>query len=119
MATFQEAARPKSARNTDGTNTSKRKKSNAVATIKAAKTAGQGDDSDDVEESEIQAGKRSYDFTEDEPTYCYCTSVSYGEMVACDANNCEREWFHLDCVGLKVAPKGSCKFGTMSFASRW
>lgn len=44
---------------------------------------------------------------EDEPTYCYCEGVSYGEMVGCDAPDCEREWFHLECVGLKVAPKGN------------
>ncbi|KZL86931.1 phd-finger domain-containing protein [Colletotrichum incanum] len=110
MATFQEAARPKSARNTDSNSTSKRKKSNIVTNSKATKTADQTEDSEDIEDAEIQAGKRNYDYTEDEPTYCYCTSVSYGEMVACDANNCEREWFHLNCVGLKVAPKGSSKW---------
>lgn len=43
----------------------------------------------------------------DEPTYCYCNGVSYGEMVACDAEGCAKEWFHLECVGLKVAPKGN------------
>lgn len=42
---------------------------------------------------------------EDEPVYCYCQQVSYGEMVACDAENCPREWFHLDCVGLQQAPR--------------
>jgi hypothetical protein len=46
----------------------------------------------------------------DEPRYCYCNGISYGEMVACDADGCKREWFHLDCVGLKVAPKGNGKF---------
>ncbi|KAG5960136.1 hypothetical protein E4U58_004754 [Claviceps cyperi] len=46
----------------------------------------------------------------DEPTYCYCNSVSYGEMVACDADGCEREWFHLACVGLKVAPGSKTKW---------
>ncbi|KAK2035789.1 hypothetical protein LZ31DRAFT_316431 [Colletotrichum somersetense] len=111
MATFQEAARPKSARNTETNNTSKRKKTNNIMTnSKAIKTADQTEDSEEIEDAETQAGKRSYDYTEDEPTYCYCTSVSYGEMVACDANNCEREWFHLNCVGLKVAPKGSSKW---------
>ncbi|KAG6093049.1 hypothetical protein E4U30_004695 [Claviceps sp. LM220 group G6] len=53
------------------------------------------------EEGEIDA---------DEPTYCYCNSVSYGEMVACDADGCEREWFHLACVGLKVAPGSKTKW---------
>ncbi|KAF8344333.1 uncharacterized protein EI90DRAFT_3029314 [Cantharellus anzutake] len=40
-----------------------------------------------------------------EPRYCYCTQVSYGEMVACDNEDCEREWFHYGCAGLKEAPK--------------
>ena len=44
---------------------------------------------------------------EDEPTYCYCEQVSYGEMVACDGDDCEREWFHLACVNLTSPPKGS------------
>ena len=48
----------------------------------------------------------------DEPRYCYCNEVSYGEMVGCDAENCEREWFHLQCVGLKVAPKGNGKLSS-------
>ncbi|ORX65698.1 hypothetical protein DL89DRAFT_325526 [Linderina pennispora] len=41
-----------------------------------------------------------------EPRYCYCRQVSYGEMVACDDENCEIEWFHLGCVDLKAPPKG-------------
>lgn len=27
-----------------------------------------------------------------EPRYCYCDRVSYGEMVACDNDDCPREW---------------------------
>lgn len=45
------------------------------------------------------------DVDPDETTYCYCNGVSYGAMVACDSDDCEREWFHLECVGLKVPPK--------------
>ncbi|ORY99467.1 hypothetical protein BCR43DRAFT_472183 [Syncephalastrum racemosum] len=41
-----------------------------------------------------------------EPLYCYCQQVSYGEMVACDNSDCEIEWFHLACVDLKTVPKG-------------
>ena len=29
----------------------------------------------------------------DEVRYCYCNGVSYGEMVACDRENCAREWY--------------------------
>lgn len=39
--------------------------------------------------------------------YCYCQRGSYGEMIGCDGSDCEREWFHLACVGLKAIPKGS------------
>lgn len=38
--------------------------------------------------------------------YCWCQVGSYGDMVACDDNECEREWFHLGCIGLEVAPEG-------------
>lgn len=42
----------------------------------------------------------------DEPRYCICNQVSYGEMVGCDGEGCRREWFHLSCVGLTHPPKG-------------
>ncbi|XP_070554167.1 inhibitor of growth protein 1-like [Ptychodera flava] len=41
-----------------------------------------------------------------EPTYCLCNQVSYGEMIGCDNVNCELEWFHFNCVGLTSKPKG-------------
>ncbi|KAK2967881.1 hypothetical protein RJ640_009951 [Escallonia rubra] len=41
-----------------------------------------------------------------EPTYCFCNQVSFGEMVACDNPDCKIEWFHFSCVGLKEQPKG-------------
>lgn len=40
-----------------------------------------------------------------EPKYCYCNRVSFGNMVACDHPQCKREWFHLDCVGLTELPQ--------------
>jgi inhibitor of growth protein 5 len=42
-----------------------------------------------------------------EPRYCTCNDVSYGEMVACEAKNCPYEWFHYGCVGLTADPKGT------------
>ncbi|KAH8548577.1 hypothetical protein BGW37DRAFT_506727 [Umbelopsis sp. PMI_123] len=41
-----------------------------------------------------------------EPVYCFCRQVSYGEMVACDNDECEIEWFHLPCVKLTSVPRG-------------
>jgi len=31
----------------------------------------------------------------DDRTYCFCDGISYGEMIACDDANCEREWVRL------------------------
>ncbi|VDI15880.1 inhibitor of growth protein 4 [Mytilus galloprovincialis] len=41
-----------------------------------------------------------------EPTYCLCHQVSYGEMIGCDNADCPIEWFHFACVGLTIKPKG-------------
>ncbi|XP_030631168.1 inhibitor of growth protein 5b [Chanos chanos] len=41
-----------------------------------------------------------------EPTYCLCSQVSYGEMIGCDNSDCPIEWFHFACVGLTSKPKG-------------
>ncbi|EDV23924.1 uncharacterized protein TRIADDRAFT_50425 [Trichoplax adhaerens] len=41
-----------------------------------------------------------------EPTYCLCHQVSYGEMIGCDNTECPIEWFHFQCVGLTTKPKG-------------
>lgn len=44
----------------------------------------------------------------DEPKYCYCNRISFGEMIACDNDDCPIEWFHFSCVGLtpENRPKG-------------
>ncbi|XP_001943164.2 inhibitor of growth protein 5-like [Acyrthosiphon pisum] len=41
-----------------------------------------------------------------EPTYCLCNQVSYGEMIGCDNPDCPIEWFHFECVQLITKPKG-------------
>lgn len=46
------------------------------------------------------------DERQEEQTYCYCNQVSFGEMVGCDGETCQREWFHLPCIGFKNPPKG-------------
>lgn len=41
-----------------------------------------------------------------EPTYCLCKQVSFGQMVMCDNDHCPIEWFHFTCVGITNTPKG-------------
>ena len=43
----------------------------------------------------------------DDKKYCICQTVSFGDMVACDNEDCPYEWFHWSCVGLKSEPNGT------------
>lgn len=62
---------------------------------------------EDEEDDEAGAGAGEGGVAGREKLYCYCHSISYGEMIGCDNDDCEREWFHLDCLGLKQAPSGT------------
>ncbi|XXG97538.1 hypothetical protein Hte_003843 [Hypoxylon texense] len=93
--------RSRSARNTSATNTKRSHKKGAAQQMAARLADGANGSPHADDEGDVDA---------DEPLYCYCNGVSYGEMVACDASDCEREWFHLDCVGLKEAPPSNMKW---------
>ena len=97
------------------------KKGAGLAAQMAAAAAAQ-----DGEDSSVQ-GEDDEDGPGQE-RYCYCNGVSYGEMVGCDGDNCVREWFHLNCVGLNRAPakngKSSCQLGkswnpAKAFLAKW
>ncbi|EAS32705.2 PHD finger domain-containing protein [Coccidioides immitis RS] len=45
-----------------------------------------------------------------EPRYCICGDVSFGTMICCEDNDCDREWFHLECVGLTEVPSRTAKW---------
>lgn len=42
-----------------------------------------------------------------EPVYCICNQYAYGDMIACDNEDCLIEWFHMHCVKLTKYPKNS------------
>lgn len=41
---------------------------------------------------------------EDDKHYCYCNQRSYGEMVACENDDCKYQWFHTGCLNMKKVP---------------
>ena len=45
--------------------------------------------------------------TDTEELYCSCKSDLDSDLIGCDSVDCKIEWFHLVCVGLKRAPKGT------------
>ncbi|CAG2158887.1 unnamed protein product [Oppiella nova] len=51
-------------------------------------------------------GAPDWTFDPNEPRYCICNQVSYGDMVACDNEDCQKEWFHYGCVDITQPPKG-------------
>lgn len=44
-------------------------------------------------------------FDTNEPLYCTCKQVSYGQMIGCENTDCPIEWFHFPCVGITVEPE--------------
>lgn len=56
----------------------------------------------------------------DEKRYCFCNNVSYGDMIGCDDDNCEREWVSEWCVSkqrssiFSSVPLGVCRIAQAS-----
>lgn len=103
-----EPVRSRASRNALETSSSNKRSHKKGAGAAAQLIAQQNSEIDDAGSS-LQGDDEDGEIDPDELTYCYCNGVSYGEMVACDADGCEKEWFHLECVGLKVAPRGNGK----------
>lgn len=72
---------------------------------KKVKTVG-GIKPPDVHPNSALPGQIEWNPDPNEPRYCLCNEVSYGEMIGCDNGDCSIEWFHYACVGLNSAPKG-------------
>lgn len=106
---FPESIRSRSSRNTlETTSSSKRShKKGAGAAAQQQLLAQQMGEEDDA--SSVPGDDEDDEINPDEPRYCYCNGVSYGEMVGCDSETCTREWFHLECVGLDKAPSSKGK----------
>ncbi|KAM7351306.1 inhibitor of growth protein 5 isoform 1-T1 [Cochliomyia hominivorax] len=92
-----------------------KKKKQKVNQEKETRKGGQKQKNVDLDDSEKESCLTSATHPSDvldmpvdpnEPTYCLCHQVSYGEMIGCDNPDCPIEWFHFACVGLTTKPKG-------------
>ncbi|KAF0326403.1 phd finger domain-containing protein [Colletotrichum asianum] len=61
-------------------------------------------------EIELEEDDEGNPIDPDEPRYCDCNRVSFGDMIACDNENCDKEWFHLECVGMAQIPARTTKW---------
>jgi hypothetical protein len=107
LSQFPDPVRSRSSRNAPEAANNKRSHKKGAGAAAQQLIAQHHHASEADEGSSIQGDDEDPEIDADEPTYCYCNGVSYGEMVGCDADGCEREWFHLECVGLKVAPRSN------------
>lgn len=82
---------------TAGTSTQKKTSTGKKKKRKSRQIQTQKEDSPPPEEQAIDP---------DEPTYCLCDQISFGEMIMCDNDLCPIEWFHFSCVTLTTKPKG-------------
>jgi hypothetical protein len=80
-------------------------------TLKTDAKKQKGKKDKDVTTSDVDDAETPFDAVDmpvdpNEPTYCSCHQVAYGEMIGCDRPDCQIEWFHFGCVGLQSKPKG-------------
>lgn len=110
---------------TSGGHKATKRSSSASGRVKISKKSptAEGDEDDDsmlsdaemsdseksgVEDDEEMEDEEDEDEgVEDTKVYCTCRTVSHGDMVACDNDNCPYEWFHWKCVGLTREPVGT------------
>ena len=60
-----------------------------------------------VEEPDVDMGEDEEmedEEGEDDKRYCFCNQRSYGEMVACENDDCPYQWFHTGCLHMKKVP---------------
>lgn len=60
-----------------------------------------------AEEADVEMGEDEEmedDEGEDDKRYCFCNQRSYGEMVACENDDCPYQWFHTGCLNMKKVP---------------
>lgn len=89
------------ARNNDNKNPTQRKR--VRIEVPARSEDQNNDDAEDVEdESNVDVDEEQ---DEKQTQFCICDGPSSGDMIGCDNDECERQWFHFKCVGLQEAPQ--------------
>ncbi|XP_054289021.1 uncharacterized protein LOC129004448 [Macrosteles quadrilineatus] len=60
----------------------------------------------EIETKEIVPKEQQTEKSDNLYCYCQCPYDEVSEMIACDGQDCTIEWFHFECVGIMVPPKG-------------
>ncbi|GIZ40198.1 hypothetical protein CKM354_000355000 [Cercospora kikuchii] len=74
-------------------------------TVESTAAADNADDDVEMEESGTAEEEDEESSAEPKKTYCYCNGPDSGRMLACDGEQCKKEWFHFECLGFEEAPE--------------
>ncbi|XP_054001389.1 uncharacterized protein LOC128888511 [Hylaeus anthracinus] len=88
-----------------------------IATASATESEEPVESSSDSSDSEVEASQQMQTHLPESNApiperavnlycYCQCPYDEVSEMIACDGEDCRIEWFHFECVGIMVPPKG-------------
>ncbi|XP_076244745.1 misexpression suppressor of ras 4 [Calliopsis andreniformis] len=88
-----------------------------IATASATESEEPAESSSDSSDSEVEANQQMQSHLPEANAqmperpvnlycYCQCPYDEVSEMIACDGEDCRIEWFHFECVGIMVPPKG-------------
>ncbi|XP_043250365.1 uncharacterized protein LOC122396228 [Colletes gigas] len=88
-----------------------------ITTASATESEEQAETSSDSSDSEVEASQQMQTHLPETNAsiperavnlycYCQCPYDEVSEMIACDGEDCRIEWFHFECVGIMVPPKG-------------
>ncbi len=58
------------------------------------------------EKESSTASTSAQEVDESPKLWCYCRTDESGEMILCESEQCEIEWFHTHCLLITSIPKG-------------
>ncbi|KAG8288561.1 hypothetical protein J6590_016686 [Homalodisca vitripennis] len=73
--------------------------SNSSSSSSSSESENEADSKENVQKEQTEKSDNLY-------CYCQCPYDEVSEMIACDGQDCTIEWFHFECVGIMVPPKG-------------
>ncbi|XP_046683367.1 uncharacterized protein LOC124369406 [Homalodisca vitripennis] len=78
------------------------KKADSSNSSSSIESENEADSKENVQKEQTEKSDNLY-------CYCHCPYDEVSEMIACDGQDCTIEWFHFECVGIMVPPKGKCR----------
>uniref|UniRef100_A0A1B6CBV2 Chromatin modification-related protein YNG2 n=1 Tax=Clastoptera arizonana TaxID=38151 RepID=A0A1B6CBV2_9HEMI len=80
--------------------------SKKAATASSNSSSSESESDNEVKTTQVMTTAEQTEKNDNLYCYCQCPYDEVSEMIACDGTDCTIEWFHFECVGIMVPPKG-------------